>query len=388
MRMNFGTVFAGAALILLTTVFMTLGISTLNFQPPPSNIARPMTEQEARGRQVYKANGCVYCHSQYVRPQDWNAAGGGKASRVADAGDYVFYRTMLLGTERTGPDLSQEGGVHPDDWHEAHFDNPRYVNPNSIMPQFSYIIGQERADLIAYVQSLGLKAADVRVGTQNDEKRKILATYGNRQIRGNYEQQHIDYLVSQVPATWKDTKSAVPASPRSVIHGRAIYQTNCLGCHGTQGYGDGPAAKYLAPPPFNLHDANALRQASDGQMYHFLLFGLPGSAMPAFGDYLTVNDIWDTVNFLRTVPNGSLDMTDAQFIEAVNSGKLKSILPNEPSQYDDQTEQSYYGKPNVTPGAPKLTPAQGLGAQDQQNINNGNVFQNTPLPLPTTAPAK
>ena len=39
--------------------------------------------------------------------------------RVAQAGDYVFQKTMLLGTERTGPDLSQEGGVHPDDWHRA-----------------------------------------------------------------------------------------------------------------------------------------------------------------------------------------------------------------------------------------------------------------------------
>ena len=44
----------------------------------------------------------------------------------------------MLGTERTGPDLSQEGGVHTDEWHLAHFHNPRYTFPKSIMPEFSF----------------------------------------------------------------------------------------------------------------------------------------------------------------------------------------------------------------------------------------------------------
>lgn len=133
MKMTFGTIVAGVILVVLTTVAMSLGLSTLTFQPPPSDIARPLTVTEERGRQIYMSNGCVYCHTQYVRPQDWTAAGGAKASRVAQAGDYVFQKTVLLGTERTGPDLSQEGGVHPDDWHRAHFANPRYTSPNSTL---------------------------------------------------------------------------------------------------------------------------------------------------------------------------------------------------------------------------------------------------------------
>ena len=73
----------------------------------------------------------------------------------------------MLGTERTGPDLSQEGGVHTDEWHLAHFHNPRYTSPKSIMPQFSFYYYERQADtarqeineLIAYVQSLGGQAA-------------------------------------------------------------------------------------------------------------------------------------------------------------------------------------------------------------------------------------
>ena len=59
------------------------------------------------------------------------------------SGDYVQDQPHLLGTERTGPDLSQEGGEHPDDWHEAHFANPRYVRPESIMPNWAFL-GEER----------------------------------------------------------------------------------------------------------------------------------------------------------------------------------------------------------------------------------------------------
>ncbi|HBD10316.1 MAG TPA: cytochrome-c oxidase, partial [Syntrophobacteraceae bacterium] len=36
-------------------------------------------------------------------------------------------------------DLSQEGGEHPDDWHLAHFINPRFVRPESIMPSWEFL---------------------------------------------------------------------------------------------------------------------------------------------------------------------------------------------------------------------------------------------------------
>ena len=56
---------------------------------------------------------------------DWDLG----AERIAQAGDYVNGQPILLGSARTGPDLSQEGGEHPDDWHVAHFTNPRYTRP-------------------------------------------------------------------------------------------------------------------------------------------------------------------------------------------------------------------------------------------------------------------
>lgn len=352
MRMSLGTVVAGALLILLTVVFMTLGISTLTFQPNPSNIARPLSEKEEKGRQIYMANGCVYCHTQYVRPQDWNAAGGGKAVRVSEAGDYIFDKTALLGTERTGPDLSQEGGVHPDDWHIAHFKNPRYTSPGSIMPQISYLNDEELTNLIAYVQSLGGKAADVRTGTIRDEKQKVLATLGGKQgTKGvndpnvPYSPEHLAYLKQQVPPTWINLRSAMPPSPRSLLHGKQVYLQNCIGCHGFQGDGNGPSGQYLEPKPFNFKSVDGQRAASEGQLYHFLLFGLPGTAMPAFGDYLTVNDIWDVINFLRTIPNGGLTVPESQLTQQLMV-QGPEIGPA-PAPFDKTYEDSYVNPPQT-----------------------------------------
>ncbi len=418
MKMTFGTVIAGSILIVMTAIFMTVGLSALTFQPAPSDIARPLTSVEEAGRQVYMSNGCVYCHTQYVRPQDWNAAGGGKASRVAQAGDYVFQQTMLLGTERTGPDLSQEGGVHPDDWHVAHFQNPRYTSPNSVMPQFSYIDGLDKntnqarpgsdlANLISYVQSLGQKGADARTTVHRDGKKDLLDSLkGGQGTQGvaqdvPYTKDHLDYLRTLVPETWKNTRSAMTPSNRSLEHGRQVYVVNCVGCHGVEGDGNGPAAQFMNPRPFNFKDANAQRAHSEGQLYHFLLFGLPGSAMPAWGDYLTVNDIWDVINFVRTIPNGGLQ-TPAGGLNA-NQMVTGGAAGPAPAPYDANQENWYYQPPSPRPSPSKegaATASSGGGTQSPApNVTAGNQGPNdagkptTPIqggqpPTATPAPAR
>ncbi len=122
----------------------------------PSEIFRARTAEEEAGRLIYIQNGCVYCHTQSIRAFDWDMG----AERIAQAGDYIADRPIQLGSQRTGLDLSQAGGEHPDDWHIAHFINPRYTRPSSLMPPFEWL-GMERiGTLTRYIQSLGLKAAD------------------------------------------------------------------------------------------------------------------------------------------------------------------------------------------------------------------------------------
>jgi cbb3-type cytochrome oxidase cytochrome c subunit len=76
----------------------------------------PRSGMAERGRKVYMANGCVYCHSQQVRPEYVAADVDRKwGQRRSAPRDYIFDRPALLGKMRTGPDLSNVGHRAPAD---------------------------------------------------------------------------------------------------------------------------------------------------------------------------------------------------------------------------------------------------------------------------------
>ena len=95
--------------------------------------ATDYTPLQNLGRQVYLREGCWYCHSQYVRPVTGETRRWGP---VSEAGEYAFDVPHLWGTRRIGPDLTRVGLKYSDEWHLAHFWNPRMLSPDSIMAPF------------------------------------------------------------------------------------------------------------------------------------------------------------------------------------------------------------------------------------------------------------
>jgi cytochrome c oxidase cbb3-type subunit 2 len=108
----------------------------LRIDPAPGLAA--YTESQQRGRAVYVADGCVYCHSQQVRdPAFTSDVERGFGRRASMPADYAYDAPHLLGTMRTGPDLLNVGARLPDaTWHLVHLYDPRAVVPWSIMPSF------------------------------------------------------------------------------------------------------------------------------------------------------------------------------------------------------------------------------------------------------------
>jgi cytochrome c oxidase cbb3-type subunit 2 len=104
----------------------------------------PLTETQARGRDVYVGEGCSYCHTQFVRPLAQDHVWG----RASVAGDYTYSTPQLLGTERTGPDLSNIGARQPSDvWHSIHLYQPRSLVSGSIMPAYPWLFElKDKAD--------------------------------------------------------------------------------------------------------------------------------------------------------------------------------------------------------------------------------------------------
>ena len=97
---------------------------------------KPYTALQLTGRDIYIREGCSVCHSQMIRPFRTETE---RYGHYSVAGEFVYDRPFLWGSERTGPDLQRVGGRYSDDWHRAHLMNPRDVVPESIMPGFPWL---------------------------------------------------------------------------------------------------------------------------------------------------------------------------------------------------------------------------------------------------------
>jgi cytochrome c oxidase cbb3-type subunit 2 len=110
---------------------------------PLENITARTAQQE-RGRELYIVEGCAFCHTQFVRNLPVDVPYG----RGSVAGDFASEDPPLMGTQRTGPDLSNVGVRQPSEvWNLIHLYNPRAVVAGSVMPGYPwYYIEKKQVD--------------------------------------------------------------------------------------------------------------------------------------------------------------------------------------------------------------------------------------------------
>ena len=132
---------AGAmvSLAVATAALVVLPYMEVRDITPPEGL-KPYTSAQQRGRDVYIANGCVYCHTQQPRDRNLGPDHERGWGRASVPGDYVYDKPHLLGSMRTGPDLFNIGARQPSkDWHLGHLYQPRAYVPGSIMPSYPYL---------------------------------------------------------------------------------------------------------------------------------------------------------------------------------------------------------------------------------------------------------
>jgi cbb3-type cytochrome oxidase cytochrome c subunit len=111
-------------------------------------------------RDAYIAEGCWHCHSQFVRPVSNEDIRFGAVSTAAEYQNELQL-PQLLGTRRVGPDLSRSWNKHSVDWHVAHFYEPNWVVPTSVMPNYRWFFDENDEPnrtgiaMISYVMWLG-----------------------------------------------------------------------------------------------------------------------------------------------------------------------------------------------------------------------------------------
>jgi len=108
---------------------------------PGDMVPPPMSGNVEAGLQVYAANGCVYCHTQQVRPERQGSdIKRGWGTRRTVPRDYIREKRVFLGTMRTGPDLTNAGVRLADAaWHHKHLYAPRSISPWSTMPNYAFL---------------------------------------------------------------------------------------------------------------------------------------------------------------------------------------------------------------------------------------------------------
>lgn len=241
----------GAAIALFIALTMFAAIlpafnAERNDVPLPGS--KPLTADELAGKAIYIREGCIACHTQQVRDVDMDKIWG---SRPGIAADYARIKrtdiwrntAMLMGSERTGPDLTNIGVRQPSqDWLLLHFYNPRAVVQQSVMPAYPWlfevkdyafpgdvvvhvpdeyrkgITGQiiatkEAMQLVAYLKSL-------KQVSLPDGKPTPIFLYGK------------DSKESAITSSAGSTKTAAP-----LPDGAALYTANCSSCHQPNGEG-------------------------------------------------------------------------------------------------------------------------------------------------------
>ena len=258
----------------------------------------PLTALQSEGREVYVANGCSYCHTQQVRPLDADKVFG----RPSAPCDFKYQTPELLGSERTGPDLTNIGARQPSSvWQYIHLYNPRAVVPESIMPSFNWmfeVVAQSPAGVTPVpLPKSYAPAQGVVVPTHQAEALiAYLAALKQPVLPGSAAPS------GELPANAKVSGNAVPAGSYDAAKGAALYTANCSACHQASGEGlpgafpslKGDAAvnkddatKHIDVVLNGLHDAKV-----SGVVY--------SSVMPPFSGTLSDAEIADLIDYERS----------------------------------------------------------------------------------------
>ena len=169
-------------LIILTMIVISIGglveivpLFFINDTVEKVEGVRPYTPLELRGRDIYQREGCYLCHSQMIRPfrDEWLRYG-----HYSLAAESKYDHPFQWGSKRTGPDLARVGGKYSNEWHVAHLVEPRSVVPQSIMPNYPWLLDNDLDFSDVQDRMRALKMTGVPYSEDQEEYERNVAEFG------------------------------------------------------------------------------------------------------------------------------------------------------------------------------------------------------------------
>jgi len=219
----------------------------------------PLTQEAYLGKKSFIANGCVACHTQQVRNVDMDNVWGSRPGIPADyAGisrtDFWRNTATLMGTERTGPDLTNIGSRQPSlAWNLLHLYQPRAVVEKSIMPAYPWLfevkneLGERDVEVV--VPDAYRKGISGRIVATQEALLLVAYLQSLKQTPLPDGKLPMEFLYKK-----KEIPVVVNGNNANLPDGKLLYTNNCMSCHQANGEGLKGAFPSLKGSPIVLGD--------------------------------------------------------------------------------------------------------------------------------------
>ncbi|WP_163377831.1 cbb3-type cytochrome c oxidase subunit II [Cyclobacterium sp. SYSU L10401] len=229
-------------LMLSTFVALVPAFQIQQTQPLPS--METFSEEELKGLHIYVQENCMSCHTQQVRNIEMDNTWG---KRPSIPSDYYYSKQRqdlwrqspsLLGSERTGPDLTDVGQRQSGmEWHLLHLYNPRIVVKESIMPSYPWLFDLKEESKIRDTDHL----VPVPQEFLNSSTKKVVASQKALNLVAYLQslkqaEMPQNTSVSFIPSS-KENESFDDSDEELLPDGENLYMNNCAACHQADGSG-------------------------------------------------------------------------------------------------------------------------------------------------------